>query len=296
MSSTSSRKRKQQGSTGRSVLIVIGVIILALLGGYIGATVRGGGAAAAPGSSAAATTPFLDGIKQRGELRIGIALAPPLTAKLKSGKYGGPNILPLENLAKQLKVKVTTVPAEWGNIVAGLQAGRYDFAAYLDPTVERSMSIRFTDNVLTYQGVLVVPANSPYSTAEQILSSGQPIASAQGSAVGSGAKAAGYTVTDLPDYTGALTAVKAGRAAAEATDSPTAVGQAQADPDVKIIVPDPIFYQSGAAYGVPANIDERSLQVINIAIATTQNSGELKKAFTEVGYLEIDNLGDLQKQ
>jgi hypothetical protein len=47
---------------------------------------------------------------------------------------------------------------------------------------------------------------------------------------------------------------------------------------------------------VPATIDPRSLQIVNIAIERAQKSGELTQAYAKVNYVEIDNLGDLRKK
>jgi ABC-type amino acid transport substrate-binding protein len=295
MSNTKSiRTKKKNARTLRAVLAVIGVIVIALAAGYIGAGLRGGSATA--GGGAAAPGSFIAKLKERGELRVGVAISPPITAEQPDGTLGGPNLIPLQNLADQLGVELVPVPADWGNIVAGLQAGRYDFAAYLDSTLERATSIQFTDDLLSYQGVWVVPADSPFTSSEDILASGQPIATAQGTAYTVALESLGYPLLELEDFPSALTAMKAGRGAAEFTDLPTAVGQAQADPSVKIIVPDPIIYQAGAAYGVPEDIDARSLGLINVAIRDAQDSGELTAGLLDVGYLDIDNLGDLEKK
>jgi len=90
--------------------------------------------------------------------------------------------------------------------------------------------------------------------------------------------------------------MQAGRVDAEFTDSPTAVGQAQADSNLKIIVPNPAIYSADVSYGVPANIDLHSLTVINIAIARAIGNGEMTAAYEKVNYREIDNLGDLEKK
>ena len=147
--------------TSKITLAVLGVVIVALVGGYLGAGLHGGSpAAAAAGGSGEAT--FLQKIKDRGELRVGVALAPPMTAQQADGSLGGPNLIPLQELAEELGGTLTPVPADWSNIVAGLQADRYDFAANLDATVERSLAIQFTDPVYEYQGVFVTKADSPY--------------------------------------------------------------------------------------------------------------------------------------
>jgi ABC-type amino acid transport substrate-binding protein len=289
MSTTS----KQTKKTNRTILAVIGVIVIAIAAGFLGAVFRGGGSAAA--SSASTEGAFLEEIKQRGELRVGIAIAAPMTAEQADGTLGGPNVLPLQNLAEQLGVEFKPVPADWNTIVAGLQADRYDFAAYLDATLERSLSIQFSEGVYTYQGVFVVPADSTYTTSEDLLTAG-PIATAQGASYESALEELGYELLSIDKIPNALSAVKSGRVAGAFMDLPAAVDQAKADPAVKILVPDPVIYQIESGYGVPEDIDARSLQTINIAIENARNSGELTRAFEEVGLLEADNLGDLEKQ
>ena len=291
MSTTPTSKKTKK--TNRTVLAVIGVIVIAIAGGFLGAALRGSGPAAA--SSASTEGAFLEEIKQRGELRVGIAIAAPMTAEQADGTLGGPNVLPLENLAEQLGVEFTPVPADWNSIVAGLQADRYDFAAYLDATLERSLSIQFSEGVYTYQGVFIVPADSPYTTSEELITAGS-IATAQGTSYESALTELGYELLSIDKIPNALSAVNSGRVAAAFMDLPAAVDQAKADPAVKILVPDPVIYQIESGYGLPADIDARSLQTINIAIENARNSGELTRAFEEVGLLEVDNLGDFQKR
>jgi len=284
--------------TSKITLAILGVVIVALLGGYLGAGLRGGGSTAeASSSSAPGNGAFIQKIKDQGELRVGVALAPPMTTQQDDGTLGGPNLIPLQELAEELGVKLTPVPAEWKNIVAGLQADRYDFAANLDATVQRSLAIQFTDAVYEYQGVFVVKADGPYTASADLIASGQPIATAQGSAPESALENAGGTLQSIDNYTNAIATVQAGRAAAEFTDLPTAESQTQADPTLKIIVPEPSIYSATANYGVPNTIDPWSLQTVNIAIEKAQDSGRLAKAYADVNYFEIDKLPtDLVKQ
>lgn len=283
--------------TSKITLAILGVVIVALVGGYLGAGFRGGSTAEASSSSAPNNGAFIQKIKDQGELRVGVALAPPMTTQQPDGALGGPNLIPLQELAEELGVKLTPVPAEWKNIVAGLQADRYDFAANLDATVERSLAIQFTDAVYEYQGVFVVKTDAPYVTSADVIASGQPIATAQGSAPESALENAGGTLQSIDNYTNAIATVQAGRAVAEFTDLPTAESQAQADPSLKIIVPEPSIYSATANYGVPNTIDPWSLQTVNIAIEKAQDSGRLAKAYADVNYFEIDKLPtDLVKQ
>jgi polar amino acid transport system substrate-binding protein len=275
--------------TSKITLAVLGVIIVALVGGYLGAGLHGGSpAAAAAGGSGEAT--FLQKIKDRGELRVGVALAPPMTAQQADGSLGGPNLIPLQELAEELGGTLTPVPADWSNIVAGLQADRYDFAANLDATVERSLAIQFTDPVYEYQGVFVTKADSPYRTSDDLLGSGRPVATAQGSAPEAALKNGGANVQSIDNYTNAISTVQAGRAVAEFTDLPTAEAQTQADPTLKIVVPEPSIYSATANYGVPNTVDPWSLQTVNTAIQRAKDSGRLSQAYKDVNYFEIDDL------
>lgn len=279
--------------TSKIVLAVLAIAILSAAAGFFGSGFRGNSASASTGS---AQGTFIEEIKKRGELRVGVAIAPPMTVQQADGTLGGPNLIPLEELAKQLGVKLVPVAAEWKNIVAGLQANRYDFAANLDYTVERSLAISFTNAVYEYPGVFVVKANSPHTTSEQILQSGGQIATAQGAAPEATLKGLTSKIMPMDSYSNAISAIQAGRAVAEFTDLPTAESQAQADKTLKIVVPDPEIYSGTAAYGVPAGIDARSMQIVNIAIERAQKSGKLTQAYAKVNYFEVDNLGDLKKK
>jgi ABC-type amino acid transport substrate-binding protein len=276
-------------------LILALAVVLALAGGFVGGKAAAGGTSSKDSNTSAS---FIDGIKKRGELRVGVAEAAPLTTMKKDadGVAGGPMTLPMQQLAKELGVKYVPVATTWANIVAGIQANRYDVAAYLDNTLERAKAIQFTDPVLTYQAVFVVRADSPYSSSEQVIKSGKPVAIAQGTAYTDRLKAAGAKLLEVDSTTNALAALKAGRAAAYGIDLPTAEGAVQGDPGLKIIIPKPVIYQSGSGYGVPENTDERSLQLMNIAIRDAQDYGDLATAFDQVGFREIADLGDWQKK
>lgn len=276
--------------TSKTIIAAVAVVILSIVGGFLGATLKGGGGS----GDASAQGSFLEEIKQRGVLRVGVPLSPPHTVELEDGTYGGPNILPLENLAKALNVKIETVPAEWKNVVAGLQAGRYDFAANLDRTLERSVAVQFSEPVWSYPAAFVVKADSPYRTTQDLLDSGEAIGTAQGTAHEAAFMRQNPDANTIPTDTFAnlVQSLKANRIVASLTDLPTAVAQSQEDSSLKIILPDPDIYRGLVAYGVPANADSRSLQTVNIAIERALNEGVLDEAYAEVGYLDESQLAD----
>ena len=274
------------------ILAIVGVFALAAASGYFGSGLNNSSSAGAATTAAS----YLDQMKERGELRVGVAVSPPMTTKDTSGKVSGPNLIPLQKLADELKIKLTVVEAQWSNIVAGLQAGRYDFASNLDATVQRAVSIQYTAPVYSYQGVFLVKGDSPYRTVEDLRADGGKIATAQGSATEAAIKRMGFPIMSVDTFENAFAALKAGRAIASFTDLPVIEGGAQADPTMKILVPDPPIYVMNASYGVPVTMDPHSLQAVNIAIANAVDSGEMKAAYEKVNYLEIDNLGDLEKK
>ncbi|WP_347345128.1 transporter substrate-binding domain-containing protein [Microbacterium sp.] len=280
-------------SVNRTITAIIVVIVLALGGGYLGAMLRGGGGGGGA-SNASAQGAFLDEIKKRGVLRVGVAISPPHTVELEDGTFGGPNIIPLENLAKALGVKVETVPAEWKNIVAGLQAGRYDFAANLDRTLERAVAIQFTEPVWDYPAVFLVEADSPYATVQDLLESGGTIGTAQGTAHEAAFLRAypDAKTASTDSFANLIQSLRADRIIAELADLPTAISQAQEDPTLKIILPDPDIYRGLVAYGVPASADARSIQTVNVAIERALNEGVMEAAYAEVGYVTEDQLAD----
>jgi ABC-type amino acid transport substrate-binding protein len=280
--------------TSKYILAVLGVIVLAIGAGFFGSGLRGGGGGG--GTSASDNGAWIDAIKKSGELRVGIASAPPMTAEQEDGQMGGPNVLPLQNLADELGVKFVPVSAEWSKMVSGLQADRFDVAAYLDSTSERSLAIQFANSVYQYEGVFIVRADSGMKTVDDILNSGQPISVASGTSYEPAVASMGLEVVNGESIPQAITAMNAGRAVATFGDLPTLADAAQKDPSLKIIVPTPAIFVQDSSYGVNSSIDARSLQIINLAIQGAKNDGSLARAFAEAGIVEVDTLGDLRMQ
>ncbi len=84
----------------------------------------------AAGGTAFGATSTTTKIKQRGKLRVGIAIAPPyLMQDLNTGKYFGPNALIAERIAAKLGVGVEYVESDWGLMIAGLQADKFDIVS-----------------------------------------------------------------------------------------------------------------------------------------------------------------------
>jgi polar amino acid transport system substrate-binding protein len=280
----------------RYTFYVVGVLVLAWLAGYFGgkAGSDGGSTQAVASSGDSSKAVWVDKIKKAGVLRVGCADAPPTITVKTDGTCTGPDLIPLQNFADGIGVKVKTVATTWQNIVAGLQADKYDVAADLDQTVERSLAIGFTHGSWSYPGVFLAERDSDYSTSKQVLDANKPIATTQGSALDAALQQAGAKELRVDTYQNAAAGVKAGKAIAVFTDLGTAVDMATKDKSLGIIVPDPAIFVHHVAYGVPSGIDARSMDILNVAIDNSVASGEVDRAFAEAGYRDVDALGELE--
>jgi polar amino acid transport system substrate-binding protein len=121
-----------------------------------------GGAAivATAGSSAQAQVQpgTLQHIRDRGELRVGVAPGEPWFYKdQRSDQWYGIGWGVAVALARDLGVKPVPVETTWGNAVAGLQAGQFDVMFVLDATPQRALAVDFPVQPMFYyaQGLLV---------------------------------------------------------------------------------------------------------------------------------------------
>ena len=110
----------------------------------------------------------LDQILSSGELKVGTTGDwDPMTMKdPATNKYVGFDIDVMNQLAKDLGVKITFVPTEWKTIVSGITAGRYDISTSVTKTPKRAEVAGFTDTYYKYGTVpLVLKKNlKKYST------------------------------------------------------------------------------------------------------------------------------------
>ena len=126
----------------------------------------------------------LDSIKKSGELRVGTTGDwDPMSMKdPKTNKYKGFDIDVMNELAKDLGVKVKFVPAEWKTIVAGITADRYDISTSVTKTPKRAEVAGFTATYYKYATVpLVLKKNlKKFSTWDSLNNSSVTIATTLG--------------------------------------------------------------------------------------------------------------------
>ena len=110
----------------------------------------------------------LDKILSSGVLKVGTTGDwDPMTIKdPATNKYKGFDIDVMNELAKDMGVKIEFVPAEWKTIVSGITSERYDISTSVTKTPKRAEVAGFTDTYYKYGTVpLVLKKNlSKFST------------------------------------------------------------------------------------------------------------------------------------
>ena len=100
----------------------------------------------------------LNQILSSGELKVGTTGDwDPMTMKdPATNKYKGFDIDVMNELAKDMGVKVTFIPTEWKTIVSGITSGRYDISTSVTKTAKRALVAGFTNSYYKYGTVPLV--------------------------------------------------------------------------------------------------------------------------------------------
>ena len=100
----------------------------------------------------------LNKILSSGELKVGTTGDwNPMTIKdPATNKYKGFDIDVMNELAKDMGVKIKFVPAEWKTIVSGITSSRYDISTSVTKTPKRAEVAGFTDTYYKYGTVPLV--------------------------------------------------------------------------------------------------------------------------------------------
>jgi polar amino acid transport system substrate-binding protein len=209
-------------------------------------------AAAIAGGAGAETT--LERIKGEGVIRVGFANEAPYSYADASGQLTGESPSVFRHVMKQLGVtKVDGVLTEWGSLIPGLRAGRFDaIVASMYITPKRCKQIIFANPTYGVGEALVVKTGNPdrVSTYADAVARNLKIAFVAGTAEIRHAKLAGMKREQqlvVPDFAAAVAAVKSGRAVAGAFTSLTAKDLAGKDDAIERAEPF-TFVHNGKSY------------------------------------------------
>ena len=98
----------------------------------------------------------LNKILSSGELKVGTTGDwDPMTMKdPATNKYKGFDIDVMNELAKDMGVKITFVPTEWKTIVSGITSNRYHLSTSVTKTAKRALVAGFTNSSRTNTFIL----------------------------------------------------------------------------------------------------------------------------------------------
>ncbi len=112
---------------------------------------------------------LVDQIKENGELRVGVAIAPPwLGQDPNTGQYFGPAFEIGQRVAMELGVNLTPISSGWDVIIAGIQGNQFELAiAPLFATEKRRKVVDFV-NWTAAGTCYIVLKDSPIMTYEDM--------------------------------------------------------------------------------------------------------------------------------
>lgn len=251
-------------------------------GALVAAALVAGISMAAPAHSEDAG--YWKGVQDRGVLRCASAISPPYVLKdLKTGEYGGAYLDLCKEFADVLKVKVEFVDTTWDNIVAGLQAGKWDLSPALNRTPQRALAIAYSTTVgYDAMNFAYLKDNAKVKDVKPDLAAmdqtgvriGVMSGTAQDQKVTARFKNA--EIVRIPDANAVNLALLSGRIDVAAADSTTnmLLHTAHAD-QVDLVNAEPALMKQGISFGMPREMSAADRDVFNIFLEEKVNLGEV---------------------
>lgn len=224
-------------------------------------------------------------VQQAGVLRCGAAVYPPFVSfdpltKEYSGLFAD---LCRMYAADVLGVKHEFVDTTWDNIVAGLQAGRWDLALALNHTPQRALAVGFSDAAIPDQVSLAYRKGNPKlpeapGSFDDFDKEGVTVIATSGTymdrAVTALVKHA--TVLRLPSGDESRLALMSGRGdvLADPVDS-NMVYVASNEDWATHIIPEPAVSRQGMGFGVHRSMSYQDLKSLNIFLEELRATGKI---------------------
>ncbi|MFC7397363.1 substrate-binding periplasmic protein [Chelatococcus sp. GCM10030263] len=247
-----------------------------------------GAAIVAPAARAQTADGYWQEVQKRGVLRCGAAIAPPHVMRDPlTGAYSGLFVDFCNEFAeKALGVKAEMVDTTWDNIVAGLQAGRWDLSMAINRTPKRALAIAFSAPVWAYQISLVYDKANPKLKDPKSLAdvdvAGVTIAVKTGSAEDAAmtANVKNATIMRLADVDANRLAVSSRRADIVVEDSDANALFVATDPNRWVAMfPQPAVAKQGIAYGLRRSATAADVDVLNIFLEEKAATGQTATIF-----------------
>ena len=171
-------------------------------------------------------------------LRVAYYNFAPFAYVNESGEVIGEQVEILRHVLDEMGLKIQSeTSTEWGNLIPGLKADRFDVvAAAMFVTPKRCGEVAFSEPTFGIQQAIIVKQGNPdgLSAYESVRETGVTLAAIAGTAQVDWAKSVGVEdamIMQVPDTPTGLAAVKAGRASGFAIDAPGARLAVQSEGD-----------------------------------------------------------------
>ncbi|MCA1494919.1 ectoine/hydroxyectoine ABC transporter substrate-binding protein EhuB [Ensifer sp. NBAIM29] len=232
---------------------------------------------------------LLDRIKNGETVRIGFSNEIPWAYSGDSNEpLGFVNAITIDILKKMGTTKVEPIVTEWGSLIPGLQAGRFDIITggmYILP--ERCHNVLFTEPVVKAVDALIVPAGNPQNlhTYEDVHHKGLTLVTGAGYSEIKTLRDMGVPdekIMQVPGPVEIIQAVKAGRAAAGSGAYFTLKMLIDNDDSLELVpAPSGASFYSGLAF-LPNQ--QAEVDAFNAALKEHIGSAEMMASVGKYGY------------
>ncbi|WP_292537915.1 ectoine/hydroxyectoine ABC transporter substrate-binding protein EhuB [Mesorhizobium sp.] len=240
-------------------------------------------------AGSASAESLLERIKNGETIRLGFSNEPPGAYPGANGEpLGVLNEMTLDVLEKMGTTKIEPIVTEWGSLVPGLQAGRFDIITagmWIKP--ERCRNVLFSQPIAAEKGALLVPKGNPEGlhSYQDVRDKALTLVTGAGYTAIQDAQKVGISDDKIMQVAGPpeiAQAVKAGRAAAGALDYFTATGLVKKDHSVELAdsFTAPANYP---AVAFPLN-QQAAVDAFNAALKEYIGSDEMMVVFGKYGY------------
>ncbi len=227
-------------------------------------------------------------VQERGTLRVGVAEAPPLLMRdPKTGEWSGYFLDVMHGFAASIDVEIEVVETTWGNMVAGLQAGKWDISTALNRKPQRALAVNYSIPIWSYEIGLLYDKRNPKISDDMVSLSdfdkdGITIAVMQGAAgdLSISPIVENAKIIRLDGANEGRLAIVSKRADVFATDSDIHRITILQNPDwAAQILPSPAIAKQGIAFGLRKSVPLEDIQVLDIYLEEQVATGNVQRLY-----------------
>ncbi|MCW2742199.1 MAG: amino acid transporter substrate-binding protein family [Blastococcus sp.] len=245
------------------------------------------------GGNAPATDDPVAALKEAGAVTIGLANQPPYSGVEPGGELVGVAPDVTQTVLGKLGIdEVEGVAAQYGDLIPGLDSGRWDMiGAALNITPERCKQVLFGDPIVVSTSSFAVEPGNPsgLGALEDVATSGDKLGVLQGSNLVQVAEAAGVpsdAMVEFPDVRSAIDGLGAGRVAAVFNNT-TALEDLAAEKSSSFDIVDasdaPVDFSSVAFRKADTGLRD----AFNEQLGALRDSGDLAKILEKWGFADV---------